>query len=57
MIKVHERFLKYVGFDTESDPNSDTCPSTDKQKKLANLLIEEMTEMGLENVFLDENGW
>lgn len=57
MIKVHERFLKYVGFDTESDPNSDTCPSTEKQKQLANVLIEEMTEMGLEKVFLDENGY
>lgn len=57
MIKVHERFLKYVAIDTESDPNSETCPSTEKQSVLANLLVEEMIEMGMEHVTLDRNGY
>lgn len=57
MTKVHERFLKYVAFDTESDPDSETCPSTAKQLKLANYLVEEMKAIGIENVELDQNGY
>lgn len=57
MTKVHERFLKYVQFDTESDPDSETCPSTAKQLKLADYLVEEMKAIGIEQVVVDENGY
>ncbi len=57
MIKVQERFLKYVAFDTESDPDSETCPSTAKQLNLARYLVDEMKTIGISNVFMDENGY
>ncbi len=57
MTKVHERFLKYVAFDTESDPDSETCPSTAKQKKLGEFLVSEMKAMGISDVEMDENGY
>ena len=57
MIKVHERFLKYVSYDTESDPESETCPSTAKQLNLAKALVEEMEAMGLSEVGMDSNGY
>lgn len=57
MTKVHERFLKYVTFDTESDPDSETCPSTEKQKKLGHYLVEEMNAIGISNVEMDANGY
>jgi tripeptide aminopeptidase len=43
---VLERFLKYVQIDTQSDPNSTTQPSTEKQKDLSRLLVTELFEMG-----------
>ena len=42
MESVVERFLRYVTFDTQSDEESDTCPSTEKQKALAAALVEEV---------------
>jgi len=57
MTKVHERFLKYVAFDTESDPESETCPSSSKQLHLGNYLVEEMKAIGLSDVAMDENGY
>ena len=42
MTSVIERFLKYVSFDTQSNEDSPTCPSTDKQKLLGAALVEEM---------------
>jgi len=57
MSKLVERFINYVKFDTESDENSTTSPSTEKQLKLAVFLKDEMTGMGLEEVTLDENGY
>ena len=57
MSSVTERFLKYVSFDTQSDENSPTCPSTDKQKLLGAALVEEMKEMGISDAFMDENGY
>ena len=57
MTKVHERFLKYVAFDTKSDPGSETCPSTAKQKKLGEFLVSEMKTMGISDVEMDENGY
>jgi tripeptide aminopeptidase len=55
--KVTERFLRYVVIDTQSDPESPTCPSTEKQKDLGRLLAAELKEMGLADAHLDENGY
>ena len=44
---VTERFLRYVVIDTQSDPASPTCPSTEKQKDLGRLLVKELLEMGV----------
>lgn len=55
--KVLERLLRYVSFDTRSDPASDTCPSTAKQLLLLNHLLEEMVMLGLEEVEIDEYGY
>ena len=52
-----ERFLKYVSFDTQSDENSETTPSSPKQMVFARYLQEELTELGFENVDLDQNGY
>ena len=54
---VVERFLKYVSFDTRSDENSQTMPSTPKQKILGAALAEEMQALGLQGVSMDENGY
>ena len=43
---VTERFLRYVVIDTQSDPTSPTCPSTEKQKNLGRLLAAELQAMG-----------
>ncbi len=52
-----QRFLKYVQIDTQSDPNSPTQPSTEKQKNLAKVLVEELLEMGIKDAHLDEYGY
>lgn len=52
--KVLSRFLNYVSIDTQSDPYSETVPSTMKQFDLAKVLVKEMEEMGLEEVTLDD---
>lgn len=57
MKTVTERFLRYVSFDTQSDENSTTCPSTAKQKLLAAALVEEMQEMGIQDARMDEFGY
>ncbi|HZR76440.1 peptidase T [Bradyrhizobium sp.] len=54
---VTERFLRYVVIDTQSDPASETCPSTEKQKNLGRLLAAELREMGLSDAHLDDNGY
>jgi tripeptide aminopeptidase len=54
---VTERFLRYVVIDTQSDPASPTCPSTEKQKDLGRLLAAELSEMGLSDAHLDDNGY
>jgi tripeptide aminopeptidase len=54
---VTERFLRYVVIDTESDPASPTCPSTDQQKDLGRLLARELQAMGLSDAHLDEHGY
>ncbi len=54
---VTERFLKYVKIDTQSDPNSPTCPSTIKQKDLGRILVEELITIGISDAEMDENGY
>jgi tripeptide aminopeptidase len=57
MHQVTERFLRYVKIDTQSDENSDSCPSTIKQKKFAGFLKDEMMTIGFKDVSLDDNGY
>lgn len=52
-----ERFLRYVTIDTQSDPASDTTPSTEKQKNLGNLLVNELIAIGLHDAHIDEHGY
>ena len=54
---VTERFLRYVAIDTQSDPSSPTCPSTEKQKNLGRLLASELKAIGLADAHLDEHGY
>lgn len=54
---VSERFLRYVKIDTQSDPESKTIPSTQKQKNLGKLLAEELQQLGLTDAHLDEWGY
>lgn len=54
---VLDRFLRYVRIDTQSDPNSSTYPSTDKQKDLGRVLVMELREMGIQDAHLDEFGY
>ena len=54
---VTERFLRYVAIDTQSDPSSPTCPSTEKQKHLGSLLAAELQAMGLRDAHLDPYGY
>ena len=54
---VLERFLRYVQIDTQSDPQSTSFPSTEKQKDLSRLLVEELRAMGAADAELDEWGY
>jgi len=57
MSSVLDRFLQYVKIDTQSDPDSDTFPSTSKQKDLSKLLVSQLLEMGIQDAHLDEHGY
>lgn len=52
-----DRFFSYVKVNTESDPESNTTPSTEKQWNLANALVDELKRIGLEDVTIDENAY
>ena len=52
-----ERFLKYVQIDTQSDPYSDSQPSTEKQVNLSRILVEELINMGIKDAHVDEFGY
>lgn len=54
---VSERFLKYISFNTRSDEESKTCPSTEGQRKLGKALVEEMLAMGIQDAYMDEDGY
>ena len=55
-MRAYERLLKYVSVYTTSDPDSATVPSSMRQYDLANILVDELKALGLENVHVDENG-
>ena len=57
MQHIIDRFISYVTIDTESDPTSDSTPSTEKQWDLANKLVEELKAIGLSDVTIDENAY
>lgn len=52
-----ERFIRYAKVNTQSDPESSTCPSTQGQWELARMLVEELKSIGMEDVTVDENGY
>lgn len=56
-MNIVERFLKYVSFDTQSAEDVDKTPSTDKQLKLAEYLRDELTQIGMSEVEMDDNGY
>lgn len=56
-MELIERFLKYVSFDTRSQPDADTFPSTEKQKALGAYLVEEMKGLGIGDAKMDEYGY
>ena len=56
-MELKERFLKYVAFDTQSDENSITFPSTDKQLVLLRALRDEMIALGMTEVTMDSHGY
>ncbi|MGB5498924.1 MAG: tripeptide aminopeptidase PepT, partial [Maribacter sp.] len=57
METIINRFLRYVKIDTQSDPNSDTTPSTEKQWNLATELAYELERIGLIDVTIDDNAY
>lgn len=54
---VTDRFLRYVTIDTQSDPESPTQPSTEKQKNLGRVLVQELLDLGISDAHLDEFGY
>jgi len=52
-----ERFLRYVQVDTQSDPQSSTYPTTEKQKDLGKILAEELKQIGITDAHMDEWGY
>ena len=57
MQNIIDRFISYVIIDTESDPNSETTPSTKKQWDLANKLVEELKTIGMQDVTIDDKSY
>jgi len=54
---LEARFIKYAKIDTQSDPDSPTCPSTLKQKNLGRELVQELLEIGVSDAEMDNNGY
>jgi len=57
MEKLTSRFIRYAKVNTQSDENSNACPTTEGQKQLAIMLMEELKEIGLADVNIDENSY
>ncbi|MCB0460681.1 MAG: peptidase T [Flavobacteriaceae bacterium] len=55
MQHIIDRFTKYIKIDTQSDPNNEAFPSTEKQWNLAKILVEDLKDIGLQDVTLDDN--
>ena len=55
--KIIDRFIRYVKVDSQSDPESTTTPSTEKQWDIIRLLVDELKEIGLSEVEVDEYGY
>lgn len=55
--EVIDRLITYAQVDTQSDENSNTCPSTPGQLTLGQLLVDELKEIGMQDVTMDENGY
>ena len=56
-MKVTERFLKYVAFDTMSDESSETCPSSPNQRELGTFIVEDMKAIGIADAHMDKDGY
>ena len=54
---VLERFLRYVTIPTQSDPHSASNPSTEVQKDLGRILVDELKAIGIQDAELDEYGY
>jgi len=54
---TQNRFIRYAKIDTEADPDSHTFPSSEKQKNLGKLLVDELNELGVEHVEMDKFGY
>ena len=52
-----ERLLRYVSFDTQSNEDSESCPSTDKQRSFGAALVEEMLALGIRDARMDQDGY
>ncbi|HPY22668.1 MAG TPA: peptidase T, partial [Bacteroidales bacterium] len=57
MESVKEKFLRYISFDTQSDPESESQPSTAKQLALSMQLVQELRDMGITDASLDKDGY
>ena len=57
MQNISDRFLKYVSFDTQSDSNSSTTPSTEKQWDIARYLKKELEDIGMKDVHMDDHAY
>ena len=56
-MRAYERLLKYVSYETTSDENSKTCPSSPKELVLANVLVEELKQIGVKDAHVDKDGY
>ena len=54
---VVDRFCSYISFDTQSDENSTSCPSAEKEKRLAEALVQELQCLGLKDARMDSYGY
>ena len=57
MEKLIERFIKYIKIDSQSDPDSTTTPSTEKQWDIARVLVEDLKQIGMQDVEIDSHGY
>ena len=55
--EILDRFLRYIKIDTQSDESSTNYPSSEKQRVLGNLLIDELKALGLKDVTVDKYGY